>query len=431
MVESKATPPRRDEEEKRAEWLEMPVYITGLMKSGTTLLLALLDGHPNILAYPDEPSFSRLWARRYDDAEHLIADWLFGNPNPLHFGRMIWKRGLNPASVNLLGRTKPFSAFFRTGKPMSSSLSVRMPDRDDLIGGTALRGLPEDAENHRFIAVYHEALDRILRDESEIDARDAALAAVKALKAAYPDPVDPHRWLFKQPQPWFRGHEFETFFEHFPKGKCIVLLRDPRGQFCSRKAAYLVKGKGLLSEVLYFISRTASLESDYLNYTALPERFGATQIFFVHYEDIILDTETAMRGISEFLGVNYCSALLRPTKLGRPVNVHTATQDGGGTVFVESLQRWRTDLSHWEIALVEANIEKVFEADGAYSPTTPRYSRMALRAMMAPLSAMVRTAIQVYYKLVYKNPAQTGGLTGRDVVASSRPEPAIPPPRPE
>ena len=68
MVESKATLHRRDEEEKRAEWLEMPVYITGLMKSGTTLLLALLDGHPNILAYPDEPSFNRLWARRYDDA---------------------------------------------------------------------------------------------------------------------------------------------------------------------------------------------------------------------------------------------------------------------------------------------------------------------------------------------------------------------------
>ena len=112
-----------------------------------------------------------------------------------------------------------------------------------------------------------------------------------------------------------------------------------------------------------------------------------------------------MRGISEFLGVNYCPALLRPTKLGRPVNVHTATQDEGGTVFVKSLERWRTDLSHWEIALVEANIEKVFEADGAYSPTTPRYSRMALRAMMVPLSAMVRTAIQVYYKLVYKNPA--------------------------
>src|SRR5688572_28632498 len=76
-------------ESSAVTWVDRPIWVTGLMKTGSTLLLALLDGHSRILAYPDEPSFDRLFRRRYQGASHLVKDWLYGTPNQLHFHNVI------------------------------------------------------------------------------------------------------------------------------------------------------------------------------------------------------------------------------------------------------------------------------------------------------------------------------------------------------
>ena len=66
------------------EWIERPVLITGLPGSGTSLLMDLIDGHPDILVYPEEPYFRDVFRRRYKSKDHLLIDWKIGTSNPMH-----------------------------------------------------------------------------------------------------------------------------------------------------------------------------------------------------------------------------------------------------------------------------------------------------------------------------------------------------------
>jgi len=67
------------------------VWLTGHSQAQTTLLLSLLDGHFDLLVYPDQPSFRRLFERldSYKNARHIIADFLFGTLNPIHYAREV------------------------------------------------------------------------------------------------------------------------------------------------------------------------------------------------------------------------------------------------------------------------------------------------------------------------------------------------------
>ena len=41
------------------DWLERPVFVVGYPKSGTTLVVSLLDGHPQLVVFPEETEFMR------------------------------------------------------------------------------------------------------------------------------------------------------------------------------------------------------------------------------------------------------------------------------------------------------------------------------------------------------------------------------------
>ena len=80
--------------------------VTGPPQSGTSLLMALLDGSREFLVYPDEPSFPIMLKARtgYRDSGHLGRDWLFGTPNPIHLNRIVrefsdYPRGFIPGKA--------------------------------------------------------------------------------------------------------------------------------------------------------------------------------------------------------------------------------------------------------------------------------------------------------------------------------------------
>lgn len=62
--------------ETTKDWRDYPVYVSGTAKSGTTLLLDLLDGTPSTVSIPDEPSFTKILKRDRIDLATSVRDYI-------------------------------------------------------------------------------------------------------------------------------------------------------------------------------------------------------------------------------------------------------------------------------------------------------------------------------------------------------------------
>ncbi|NLE49364.1 MAG: sulfotransferase [Sandaracinaceae bacterium] len=365
-----------------------PIFITGLMRTGSTLFLSLLDNHPELLVYPDEPSFERLYDRQYESPAHLRDDFLFGTPNPLHLYEAIRAEHLDPIG---------FSA--RGWEPVPRSLRVASEILDRAIQGLKLRGALTDEAAFDFRA-YHRVLGRELDALDEISPRGAILAAARAAAAAIPKRTNPRFFVYKQPLPHFREQSVVRFFRDFPDGKLIVLLRDPRA-FLASMLDYTDEERiglgALLRRELYFLRRLAVLEDDFLGFAGLEARYGAERVLILRYESLILELEETMARVADFLGIAFDEAMLQPSKLGHPVRVPTAAQgaEGGGTrIYDASLERYRDRLGRTRLRLIDAALSR-YEGKKAPLWLPLLRSSLGLLHRLRPLdqapSAMIRT----------------------------------------
>jgi hypothetical protein len=371
--------------QERERWIDAPVYVTGLMKTGSTLLLALLDGHPELLVYPDEPSFERLFGREYADRDELVRDFMFGTPNPLHFNRFVQEELLAPSGFS----------------PRDWRAVPNLPALDELGRGALaeqieLRGVEPGA--HEFdVVAYHQALADELSALRDVDRRGAVVATARALAVgAGRAETPPARWLFKQPLSTFRRSSFEWFFGAFPRGSAVVLVRDPRAYVMSL-LDYVDRNTGgrwsALARASYFVRRLATLEDDYRSFASTPAEYGSDRVLVVRYEDLITDTERAMRELARFLGLRFDPSLVTPSKAGGRVRVPTATRDGGDRVYTGSLDRYRRDLGRARVAMVDAAIHSILE-----SPACP-YAREAPAVVTRALHGPVRAGGALLSKL--------------------------------
>jgi hypothetical protein len=366
-------------------WIHAPVYVTGLMKTGSTLLLALLDGHPELLVYPDEPSFERLFGRDYGDRDELVRDFLFGTPNPLHFNRFV-QDGLLAASG--------FSP--RDWRPVPKLPALDQIDRIALAEEIELRGV--DSSAHAFdVVAYHRTLADELATIHTVDRRALVVATARALAAgAGRAATPPVRWLFKQPLSNFRRSSFEWFFGAFPRGSVVVLVRDPRA-YVTSLLDYVDQNTGgrwsALARTSYFLRRLATLEDDYRSFASAPAEYGSDRVLVVRYEDLITDTERAMGELATFLGLTFDSSLVTPSKAGGRVRVPTATRAEADRVYAGSLDRYRDDLGRAHVAMVDAAVHEILG-----SAACP-YQREAPAALSRALHGPVRAGGALLSKL--------------------------------
>lgn len=95
--------------------------------------------------------------------------------------------------------------------------------------------------------------------------------------------------------------------ELFPSSRKIILLRNPLDVFASYKATWEVSREvfaenGVSVHARDFCEGLFSL-ADYIG-------SQRSDTLVLHYEDLVSDTETALRSICDFLGVNYSPAML-------------------------------------------------------------------------------------------------------------------------
>lgn len=301
-------------------------FIAGQAKSGTTLLVALLDSHPRLLVLPEEtayfPTVLTKYAARGRRAQldyitkESLSNVLFGGPCK-------WdKRDYSYF---------PTADFLRTFQQMA--LDPANANSDLLV--IMLRA---------YASILGRPLETIQRWVEKTPANRRCLPAIRS---------------------------------RFPHAKILITMRDPRAILAAQIGLEKTRRLGTFS-TYYCISHWREVARIALQ----ANRESDPDSSLVRYEDLIRDTAGSMKRICAFLEIDYRPEIvLTPTKAGKFWSGNSATEMEFSQISEEPLMRWQNELSENEIGWVEWHCRDLMPALG-YETIL---SRRALRHFIRPL----------------------------------------------
>jgi hypothetical protein len=312
------------------DWTERPVLLHGGRKSGTTLLVSLLDGGSNLLVYPNEIKLKRLLSRRWVSDEHMVSDYLSNVSDPLKW----------PFQSESSGRRKPAIPWERsTAKRIKASRECRV-GVGNLPPGHVADLIDVDA--------YLRSLERLAEEPPRGLQRLLAADAMAFAASLYAEtrPTSWSRWAFKEVG-GVPGEIFGKFLEMFPRGQVVVIVRDPRwivrSVVTDRRRRQIKMGGD-------YVVRQALIA--YRHIAAYHRMVADQRVHFVVYERLVGGRlEAELRSCCAFLGIEFGPLHFQPTTLGRPTKVRTSSKDTFD-VFDASEKCWWEDLTWVENATV-------------------------------------------------------------------------------
>jgi hypothetical protein len=300
-------------------------FIAGQAKSGTTLLTALLDNHPELLVLPEETAY---------------------------FPTVLTKYGSR-------GRRAQFD--YLTTESRSNVL----------FGGASRRGKRDYSDFPR--ARLLNTFERAAFDPATID-RDLLVLMAESYATTLGLPLDRiKRWVEKTPAN--RDH-VPTILSRFPRAKILVTMRDPRAILAAQIALEKTRKTGRFS-VYYVIAHwrvAAKLAKRVLN--------GEVDGLVVPYEQLARTPSILMRRVCDYLEIAFDSGtVLTPTKAGHSWSGNSAAQTDFSQISTEPITRWERELSEDEIGWVEWHCRDLMSGFGY----EPRLKGRALRDWMKPI----------------------------------------------
>jgi len=300
-------------------------FIAGQAKSGTTLLAALLDGHPEVLVLPQETAYFPTVLRKYGRA-----------------GRQ--------AQFDYLTK-ESFSRVLFGGEPKWREHEYK------------------DFPQQKFLQTFK----RIAFDAANAQ-RDLLALMAEAYAATTGLPLDRiQRWIEKTPAN--RNH-VDEIFARFPQAKLLVTLRDPRAILATQVALEQTRKTNRFS-VYYVIAHWRVAAK-----LARRVRAGDVPGSFVQFEKLVSEPATAVKSICDYLEIQFVpEVVLMPTKIGQPWGGNSAAQLAFSKVSAEPASRWERELSEDEIGWVEWHCRDLMPEFGYQ----PRLSARALRHFTKPI----------------------------------------------
>jgi hypothetical protein len=293
------------------------VLISQVQRSGGTLLSQLLDGHPAVAAYPHELRFGYSVADRWPAFNPAApADDNFRALFDLKFGRLM-RRGFMKGEQSV--ETHRFFMVPRMQYLVYKRVCETSPPRT----------LRDDLDAH-FTAFFNAWLD-------------------------YQGQLDRKTWVSAfAPRLAIDEGQAAVFFETYPDGRLIQIIRDPHSWYASarRHRKSLLAGDSIDDLLALWI---ASAESMLRN----RERYG-DRVIIVGFEELVRDTERSMRLLSERLGISYNSGLTEPTFNGRPMRANSSFSVPAAGVIDAPLKR-NAALSDLERRQIGARCDLLFE----------------------------------------------------------------------
>ena len=272
-------------------------FIAGQAKSGTTLLAALLDNHPELLVLPQETAYFPTVLKRYRDADRRRQfDYL---------------------------TKESFSRVLFGGEPKWREHEYR--------------NFPQQK--------FRETFERIAFDPANSE-RDLLALMAEAYAGTMGASLDRiKRWIEKTPAN--RNH-VDEIFTRFPNAKLLVTLRDPRAILATQIALEKTRKTKRFS-VYYVIAHWRAVAR-----LARRVRAGDGAGLFVQFEQLVSEPAGVMKNVCEYLEINFDPEIvLNPTKIGEPWGGNSAAQIAFSKVSAEPASRWEKELSEDEVGWVE------------------------------------------------------------------------------
>lgn len=330
--------------------LRKPIFISGLRKSGTSMVKNLLDNHPDLFMYP---------------------------PNEFHFfkfthfynlGRKVKHERIEKKSFDQIIEDVCDSKWFNPWKRLTNV------DWDTFVDIEQLHKLIRSSKATSYRELF-------------VDIANAMAAATKS----FDGDLESRRFTCK-------GVQQEEFLpelrEWFPDLKMIYVLRNPYGQLNSAINNMRHGRKGFEEKLRIGVDRNsldASFKYPYLGPRLRQMRVSyyfmrkfqelCPQNFYVlKYDDLLLDTEAAVRRLCEFLELDFHENLLEVTLCGEPIRQMgwSVKQHSDNKVSKAPLTAWQKQMSRLAVRLVTLYFQDVIEDYGfeVMASDVSRWKRM-------------------------------------------------------
>lgn len=291
-----------------ASFIEQPIFICGHPKAGTSLITALLDGHPAIVAYPEETLFFR------------------------RFLPAIQGKSLND-QIDLARKLLIY--FFEWNQESPPEHQQDYPDRD--------------YSNISFEAVYEKMIEALPRqDVKTSDFLNAVIIAFGQVMGLLTKKSK--CWVEKSP---YNEYYANVIFEWWPNAKCIHIVRDPRDNFIS----YQRKHPRWNAKVFTW-NWVRSTHAGILNYYS----YGDERYTLLRFEDLLTDPEKIMRQMAQFLELPWDPALLKPTRAGAQWQGNSMFAEKYQKISTTPLGRWQELIDPFDLAIIQTIGKDVMSA---------------------------------------------------------------------
>lgn len=279
---------------------DKPVFIGGHPKSGTSLVRSLLDGHPQLVVYPEESVFFRRYLPRVNGLDHA-GQLRLAEETLLHI--FTWNNSAPPPSqAGFLDRDYSAIPFDRVRAAMTGLLErygVRHPG----------------------------------------DILSAAVLAYGEVSGHWQPTAQ--RWVEKSPYNEFYAPQI---FAWWPEARVVHVLRDPRDNYASYRRKHSSWGAE------FFASNwRRSTQAGFDNQA----QFGENRYLLLRYEELVRTPEQALQQLCAFLDIENHPALTQPTRAGQDWEGNSMFAQVFKGISAAPTGRWTESLLAREAAMIE------------------------------------------------------------------------------
>jgi len=274
--------------------INKPIFIVGPHRSGTTLLLRLFDGHPELFTIPFETHF-------FEHAGYQID----------YEGRKKYPMKLTNNEIK--------SNYFKLVERLTENRNIN--SEEPILSHNRFKrarfeqknqSFKELVENY-FISIYSAIYDKPFSDKLRIVEKSVEHAEfVPLIKKMFPD------------------------------AKFIHLIRNPYAYMNSYRSYLQTKNFPLLRKPL--LSLKNNLYHLYRNKELFPEDYMT-----IRFEDLVINTNWTMMKIHEFLNIDNHKNLYKPTLIGKEWFANSFIHKDLNEVSTKPVKAWEKTIGHLEV----------------------------------------------------------------------------------
>lgn len=316
------------------------IWLTGHTHSGTTMLMSMLDGHPDCLVYPTEPFFYALCNRyKFSSNAQMRQFFLFNSRNSLHCR----DEQLEFETTSSDDQDLNFDALSEALQALA--LHKKIPELSQI-----------DFPHETFFSAYFARLVGDLESIVAPDPKQYPQAAFSALRAAVtatrPEMETGPHLAFKDPLGQFRPGMLDWFLNTWPDGKVVFLRRDTHARVWSHIQHDVRHGRPnvrLSTDRSAFTGVCKSYARDRIYSSLLPDN---DRILKIDYEALVTNPRKTMAHVCDFLGIAFDECVTRSTCLGIDAKPRT-NRTGSNKINTNSLLKWKGNLTKAEQLIIK------------------------------------------------------------------------------